>query len=68
MIIGKIVGFCFLVKTSESVEIHPGVNPYYILLVDELTPVVLLTIVFFMLMKEMKAFHYFEYNKNKKSM
>jgi hypothetical protein len=41
---------------------------FVILAFDELTPVLLLTLVFVSLMLEMKKFHNFEYNKNKKAM
>jgi hypothetical protein len=41
---------------------------FVILAFDELTPVLLLTLVFVCLMFEMKKFHNFEYNKNKKAM
>ena len=68
MIIGKIVGFYFLVRTPDDVMIQPNKQPTFtILFCDELTPVFLMSCVFFMLMKQLRNFHNFEYNKNKKA-
>ena len=67
MIFGKVIGYCFLIiNGSNYIDLSPKLQPAYTILVfDELTPVVLLIIIFVVLMCYLRRFHYFEFKKNR---